>query len=148
MRRMAVGEAPDPLPAREVIALNYGALLASCPEAEAALKAATPEPPVPAEDDLVLDKIEPEDAMDYLITKFLSHRMWPPLEEWVAPDVVMHRLQELFLAVRQAEGQIVLFVDHFHRLLGGEPDRYPIAGQTCSNPPWPAAKFNCQALVR
>ena len=60
--------------------------------------------------------------------------MWPPLEEWVAPNVALQRLQALILAVRQAEGHILLFVDHFHRLLGGDPDRYLIQAFTLLKP--------------
>jgi len=128
IRRMALGEAPDPLPTTQVIALDYEALLSSNPNEEAAFKAAAPAPPAPEEDDPALDEWEPAEALDSLCKKYFPKGLWPPLEEWVAPDVVMQRLQALFLAVRQAEGQILLFVDHFHRLMGGELDRYPISG--------------------
>ena len=37
-------------------------------------------------------------------------------------------LQALFLALHEAEGHIVLFVDHFHWLLGGERQRFPMDG--------------------
>ncbi len=51
---------------------------------------------------------------------------WPDLEEWVAPNMVLERLQSIFVAMCQADGQVLLFVDHIHRLLGGEDQRYPI----------------------
>lgn len=130
---MAVGEAPDPLPSTQVIALDYEALLSSSPEEEAAFTAKALEPSALEEDDLALDEMEPWDALEYLFNKYFPKGLWPPLEEWVAPDVVMQRLQALFLAARQAEGQIVLFVDHFHRLMGGE-QRYPIYGQILLKP--------------
>lgn len=126
IRRMAVGDAPDPLPTRQVIALDYEALLARTPDDEAAFKLAAPEPSPPEEDEPALDEMDPWDALEYLFKKYFPKGLWPPLEEWVAPDVIMQRLQALFLAVRQSEGQVLLFIDHFHRLLGGDPDRYPI----------------------
>lgn len=126
IRRMAVGDAPDPLPTWHVIALNYEALLARTPEDEAAFKLAAPEPALPEEDDPALDEIKTWEDFEQFFKKYFPKGLWPPLEEWVAPDVVMQRLQALFLAVRQSEGQVLLFIDHFHRLLGGDPDRYPI----------------------
>ena len=56
---MAVGEAPDPLPTTQVIALDCEALLARRSDEEAVLKAAAPEPPPSEEDDPVLDALEP-----------------------------------------------------------------------------------------
>lgn len=132
---MAVGDAPDPLPTRQVIALDYEALLARTPEDEAAFKLPEPEPAPPEEeDDPALDEMDPWDALEYLFKKYFPKGLWPPLEEWVAPNVVMQRLQAIFLAVRQSEGHVLLFIDHFHRLLGGEPKRYPIHAFTLLKP--------------
>ncbi len=65
VRRMATGDAPDPLPKRLVIALDYEALLA-----------------------------EPSDSMC---------------------SFVEVRFRSILTAMHQAEGSVVLFVDHFHR---------------------------------
>lgn len=101
-------------------------MLARTSEDEAAFKLATTAPSLPEEDDPALDEIKTWEDFEQFFKKYFPKGLWPPLEEWVAPDVVMQRLQALFLAVRQSEGQVLLFIDHFHRLLGGEPDRYPI----------------------
>ncbi|GHO63483.1 hypothetical protein KSC_023750 [Ktedonobacter sp. SOSP1-52] len=69
IRRMAVGDAPDPLPQRQVIALDYEALLADLPNKK------------------------------------------EPFEQ---------RLRSIFNAMHESAGSFVLFLDHFHRFLGGE----------------------------
>jgi ATP-dependent Clp protease ATP-binding subunit ClpA len=40
--------------------------------------------------------------------------------------MILERLQSTFVAMRLADGQVLLSVDHIHRLLGGEDQRYPI----------------------
>jgi ATP-dependent Clp protease ATP-binding subunit ClpA len=40
----------------------------------------------------------------------------------------------MFIAMHQAAGSFILYIDHFHRLLGGEPDRYPIDAATLLKP--------------
>lgn len=59
-------------------------------------------------------------------SKRIGKGWWPSLEDWHPPDEPLARLQKLFLAVRQSEGQILLFVNHFHWLLGAEQQRSPI----------------------
>jgi ATP-dependent Clp protease ATP-binding subunit ClpA len=52
---------------------------------------------------------------------------WPSLEKWSAPPGVMRsRFRAFFLAVRQSEGEVMVFVNDFHRLVGGEWQRYPV----------------------
>lgn len=68
IRRMAAGDAPEPLPGRQVISLKYEALLA--------------------------DLVSRQD-----------------LEQ---------RLRSIFDAMHESKGTFILFVDHFHRFLGGE----------------------------
>lgn len=69
VRRMALGDAPDPLPSWQVIALDYEALLAG-------------------------------------------------------RGFVDVRLRSIFTAIRQAADPIVLFLDHFHRFVGGEDSQF------------------------
>lgn len=128
VRRMAAGEAPEPLPIRQVIALNYEALFANFPASFRSHSLVTPRRPLPDESEwkMALADSGSEDMLEQLFTKYFRGRWWPSLEEWNAPNEVLSRLQELFLAVRQAEGQILLFVNHFHWLLGGEQQRYPV----------------------
>jgi hypothetical protein len=59
---------------------------------------------------------------------------WPSLEEWIAPTMTLERLQSMFIAMSQIPGSFVLYVDHFHRLVGGEPDTYPIDATTLLKP--------------
>jgi ATP-dependent Clp protease ATP-binding subunit ClpC len=126
VRRMAAGEAPDPLPTRQVIALNYEALFANVPASLGSHAFVAPERPLPDESEweAALADSGSEERLDQLFTKYFPRGLWPPLEEWNAPNEVLARLQALFLAVRQAEGRILLFIDHFHWLLGGEQHRY------------------------
>ena len=40
----------------------------------------------------------------------------------------------MFIAMHQVTGAFLLFVDHFHRLVGGERERYPIDAATLLKP--------------
>ena len=128
VRRMAAGEAPDPLPTKQIIALNYEALFANIPASLESHSSVAPEQPLldESEWEAALADSGSEERLDQLFTKYFPRGLWSPLEEWNAPNVVLARLPAIFLAVRQAEGQILLFVNHFHWLLGGEQQRYSI----------------------
>jgi ATP-dependent Clp protease ATP-binding subunit ClpA len=109
VRRMAIGEAPDPLSTWQVIALNYEALFASLSSPlENPFSVATP-----------LKETIQERSLAHSATEDV-------LEQRNTSQVVFSRLQTLVLAVRQAEEKVVIFVDHFHRLLGDEEQRYTI----------------------
>ncbi len=135
-RRMAAGEAPDPLPTWQIIALNYEALFADSSASLRGHSPVIPQRPLPNESEweMALADSGSEEMLDQLFTKYFPGGWWPPLQEWNAPNIVLSRLQEIFLAVRQAEGRILLFVNHFHRLLGGEQQRYPIDASALLKP--------------
>jgi len=88
IRRMAAGEAPDPLPTWQVVALDYEALCANPPVSIGGLGE--------------------------------------------VKDTPLERLRSIFAAIHQATGPIVLFVDHFHRLVGGEES--PLDASTLLKP--------------
>lgn len=136
VRRMAAGEAPDPFPTQQVIALNYEALFANLPAYLSSHSFMVPEQPLPSESEweLALSDSGSEEMLEQLFQQCFVGGWWPSLEEWNAPNEVLSRLQWLFLAVRQSEGKIVLFVNHFHRLLGGEHERYQIDARDLLKP--------------
>jgi ATP-dependent Clp protease ATP-binding subunit ClpB len=114
IRRMAIGDAPDPLPNKQVMALDYEALLSDLPK----------------------DIFRPRVIRSYSFEALIHAK--PGSEEWAfleqlrhrlsleERDTPMKRLQSLFTAMHQTAGSFLLFVDHFHRIVGGEWDRYPI----------------------
>jgi ATP-dependent Clp protease ATP-binding subunit ClpA len=128
VRRIAAGEAPESFPIREVIALNYEALFAkdAAPHRRRTMEEAQRPSPDDSEWERALADAASEEMFEQFVTKYFSGGLWPELEEWNAPYEVLSRLQELFLAVRQSEGQILLFVDHVHWLVGGDQQRYQI----------------------
>lgn len=136
VRRMAASEAPDPLPARQVVALNYEALFANVSASEESHLSGRPERPLPdvTEWEATLAASTSEEMFEQLLTKYFPGGLWPSLKEWSAPNEVLSRLQTLFLAVRQTEGQVLLFVNHFHCLLGGEQQNYSIDASTLLKP--------------
>ncbi len=133
VRRMAAGEAPDPLPTREVIALDYEALFARNAGSEESCMFVAPEQSLfdESEWEAALAETGSEEMLDRLFVKYFR---WPPLEEWHAPNEALARLQALFLAVRQTEGHILLFVNHFHWLLGGGPQGHSLDAATLLKP--------------
>jgi hypothetical protein len=110
VRRIAAGEAPGSLPIREVIALNYEALFArdAAPHRRRTMVEAQRPSPDDSEWELALADTTSDEMFEQFVKKYFSGGLWPELEEWNAPNEVLSRLQELFLAVRQSEGQILL----------------------------------------
>lgn len=133
VRRMATGEAPDPFPTQEVLALNYEALFARNAGSEESHVFVAPKQSLFDESEWkdVLAESGSEEMLERLFMKYFR---WSSLEEWQAPNEVLARLQALFLAVRQAEGRILLFVNHFHWLLGGGPQGYSLDASNLLKP--------------
>ena len=122
IRRMAAGDAPEPLLTRQVIGLDYEALFTNLSDDTLTRQERRKQQFAPFREKLA--QAEPDSDEEWALLGELFR--WPPLEEWIAPTMVLERLQSMFIAMHQAAGSFVLYVDHFHRLLGGEPDRYPI----------------------
>jgi ATP-dependent Clp protease ATP-binding subunit ClpA len=101
VRRLAVGDAPDPLPSLQVIAPNYTALCG-------ALSINTRETTGKAEEQLA------------------QMVAWPPASTWKPADEVLARFQAFFPAALQSGHQMVLLLTDFHRLIGGEPQPYAV----------------------
>jgi len=127
VRRMAAGEAPEPLPTREVIALNFEALFARVPASLSHQQVARSELLVDeSEWELAQGDTGSEETVEQVFAKYFPKGLWPPLQDWDPPNEILARLHRLFLAVRQSQGRVLLFVNHFHQLLGGEPQRFSI----------------------
>lgn len=122
IRRMATGDVPEPLRTQQVIGLDYEALFANVSDDQLIRQELRKQRYAPLHEKLAQTEPDSEEEQTAL-WKLLR---WPALEEWIAPNMVLERLQAIFIAMRQAESSIVLYVDHFHRLIGGECDRYPI----------------------
>jgi hypothetical protein len=126
----AQADAPDPLPKQQVIALDYEALFTNLSDDTLARQERRKRMLSPLVDKLA--QVEPDSEESSAILDELFR--WPDLEEWVAPTMLLERLQSMFIAMHQAAGSFLLFVDHFHCLLGGEWDRYPIDAATLLKP--------------
>lgn len=134
-RRMATGEAPDALSRRQVIALNYEALFADFSDPVRNQSLVMPGMPLPdkSEWEAALDDSASQNKLEQLFIKYFQRGWWPSLEEWNAPTELLSRLQAIFLAVRQTEPRTLLFINHFHWLLGGGR-RYSIDASTLLKP--------------
>jgi ATP-dependent Clp protease ATP-binding subunit ClpB len=122
IRRMAAGDAPEPLLTRQVIGLDYEALFSNLSDDTLIRKARIKQKYAPLGEKLAQAEPDSEEEWALLAESF----RWPSLEEWIAPTMVLERLQSMFIAMHLAAGSFILYIDYFHRLLGGEPDRYPI----------------------
>jgi ATP-dependent Clp protease ATP-binding subunit ClpC len=130
IRRMAVGNVPYPFSTYQVLALDYEALFTNLSDDTLAREERRRQRASPLVEKLAQTDPDSEEAWALRDEIF----RWSPLEEWIAPTMVLERLQSLFLAIQQEAGPFLLFVDHFHRLLGGEWDRYPIDAATLLKP--------------
>jgi ATP-dependent Clp protease ATP-binding subunit ClpB len=130
IRRMAVGNVPYPFSTWQVIALDYEALFTNLSDDSFARQERRRQIASPFVEKLTQTEPDSEEAWALLDEIF----RWPSLEERIAPTMILERLQSLFLAMQQEAGSFLLFVDHFHRLLGGEWDQYPIDAATLLKP--------------
>ncbi len=105
VRRMAIGEAPDPLLAFQVIVPRYAALCA---------------------DSSHVASQETTEATGEVVKDLLRLLSWPSADSWDASDVVFPRFEAFFRAACQAGTPILLLLHNVHRLLGGEPQPYTI----------------------
>lgn len=116
-RQMAAGNAPDPLSTWQVFALDYKSLFAHLP-------------PFPessfSENQWNRDTASREHQKRVGLIGEEDQIFSQIAERGNAAQVISSRLQDLFQDLRQQEEGVVLFVDHFHRLLGGEKQSYPV----------------------
>lgn len=105
VRRMAVGDAPDPLPSLQVIAPNFRAL---CDDSSHTVQ----------QDDAGSIPERKEK-----LTQMLS---WPSSDMWSSANVVLPRFEAFFSTARQIGDRNIFLLIDFHRLIGGEPQPYVI----------------------
>ncbi|HET8840720.1 MAG TPA: hypothetical protein VFN35_04595 [Ktedonobacteraceae bacterium] len=118
VRQMASGEVGEPFSRQQVIALNFEALFHHLSE-------------------------DPSIRQQQRIQVLQWWKQWlsagssgegsegdesspPDLETWVDSAIALDRFRSLIEALRQAEGSFILFIDHFHRLVGSNTDHYRI----------------------
>lgn len=105
VRRMAIGQAPDPLSSFQVIAPSYVALCAASSHA--------------APQEMIKTAGEGVEELTHLLS-------WPSADSWGASEVVFPHFEAFFRATCQAGTPILLLLHDVHRLLGGEPQPYAI----------------------
>lgn len=130
IRRMAIGDAPAPLCRKQVVGLDYEALFTDLLDDTLLRQERIKERYAPLHEQFTRSRAGSEEEWAALEELF----RWPSLQEWIAPTMVLERLQSIFIAIHQAAGSIVLYVDHMHRLVGGEPDRYRIDAASLLKP--------------
>ena len=130
LRRMAVGNVPNPFSTYQVIMLDYEALFTNLSDDMLNRQERREQGIAPLFEKLSQAEPDSEEAWALLNDVF----RWLSLEEWIAPTMVLERLQSLFLAMQQEASPFLLFADHFHRLVGGEWNRYPIDAATLLKP--------------
>src|SRR5260370_2375117 len=83
VRRMVAGEAPDPLPTRQVIALNYEALFANVPASLRSHAFVAPQRPLPDESawEPALADSQSEASLDHLFTNTFPIALRPPFAQ-------------------------------------------------------------------
>lgn len=131
VRRMASGETPDILSGRRVVALDWEAIgrdISDLEQLSRSLQA--PEP-----DDLAAD--DQEALYDSLTDEALCELFERDLHtvgEWRRANPLFRRLELVFDAVRDSKMQVFLYVEHLHRLFGGDMERYPVDMRTLLKP--------------
>lgn len=108
-RRMAIGDAPELFLSREIIALNYETLLADFAEMHAVHIPGQPSLEKSENDVVSLPSETEEKEQSTLRSVF---------DKWREPNRVIERLRALLLALRQTNGQVMLFANRFHYLVG------------------------------
>jgi ATP-dependent Clp protease ATP-binding subunit ClpA len=130
IRRLERGDAPSPLHSRQVIGLDYEALFTDLSDDVAIRRERIRQEYAPLREKRMQPKSDTDEEWAWLEEAF----RWPSLEEWIAPTMALERLQSMFIAMKQAPGSFLLYVDHFHRLVGGELEKYPIDASNLLKP--------------
>lgn len=104
LRRLAAGEAPDPLTSLQVIAPNFAAL---CGVSSATV-------------------LHPVTGMASEVEERLAHLLsWPLREAWNPSDAVQSRFEAFFSSILHTENQVLLLNDvHRFVLVSREPEHY------------------------
>jgi ATP-dependent Clp protease ATP-binding subunit ClpA len=99
LRRLTTGDVPDSLSSLQVIAPNFAALCGASPAV--------------VQRDIAGSVSEGEERLARLL-------LWPSLDAWCASDALLSRFEAFFSASCQAEDRVLLLLNDFHRLVGGE----------------------------
>ena len=123
VRCMAVGKAPDSLRTKQVIALDFEALFANLSDDTLLRQERIKQRQATLAE--IWARIEQETDEEWF-ERVGNIPLWPQPEEWIAPNLALERLQTVFLAMHHAPNTFLLFVNHFHQLVGGEGNAYQI----------------------
>ncbi len=117
IRQMALSDAPEAFPTKQVIALDYEALFSN-----------------PSDDELIRKRLREEIQEQRKRGQYESHEEWrdragkvlhePLLEEWITQRTYLQRLRLMFIAMCHMPDSFILFVDNFHRIIGGDIDAF------------------------
>lgn len=123
VRHMAIGDAPEPLLQRQIIALDTEMLFAN-PLDDVLLY----QEQIKRNHSHVLKRhveVEPESDADWqvLIDKEL---LQPERGRWIEPIIAIERLRAMCMEMYKSAGSFILFVDHFHCFIEGEAEKYSI----------------------
>jgi ATP-dependent Clp protease ATP-binding subunit ClpB len=132
IRRIASGEVPDGLRMRRVVALDWDAVVRDLPAVGESESWAAPEHRWFTEEELAADAARWKRILGYLERKYpyepSEREQTDPIEPPEGPiyDPIHQRLEAVFADVRRCEGQVLLYVEQHHRLVGGEQEPYPV----------------------
>jgi ATP-dependent Clp protease ATP-binding subunit ClpA len=119
IRQMATGEAGEHFSQQHVIALDFEALFHNVSE----------DTPIRQQQRVqVLQQWKRWQQTGAKVSKNEENGQLPPshLEKSVDSALVCERLRSMITTMRQAERSFILFVDHFHCLVGSYEDKYTI----------------------
>ena len=134
VRCMAIGEAPAPFVNMQVIALDVEALFSNLSDDSEQRQQRIEQYYASLWKKLAKPVSNEPEADEAWWARMENFPLWPQPEEWIAPSMVLERLQHVFLAMYHAPGAYLMFIDHFHRLLGGEPKEYLIDASNLLKP--------------
>src|SRR5215467_545897 len=103
IRRMAAGDAPEPLLTRQIIGLDYEALFSNVSDDTLTRQELENRRYAPLQEKLA--QAEPDSEEEWVLLAELFR--WPSLQEWIAPTMVLERLQSMFIAMHQTEGSFI-----------------------------------------
>jgi len=137
VHRIARGEVPAGLRVRQVVALDWEAVVRDLPAVGETERWAAPEHQWYTPEELAADAARWERFLRYLERKYPddpderehADPIEPPEEpicEEPIYDAIHQRLEAVFVDVRRSEGQVLLYVEQFQRLVGGEQEPYPV----------------------
>src|SRR5260221_579155 len=130
VRRIAGGEVPAGLGVRQVVALDWKAVVRDLPAAGESESWGAPEHRWYTKEEVAAEAARGQPILRGVPVDddHVEHRRADPIDQLDNPiyDPIHQRIEAVFAEARRSDGRVLLYVEQLQRLFGGEQEPYPV----------------------